>query len=83
MKIGRLLLPGLEIDIYGTSDDFCIISEATIRAISTLIGELGKKADRLRREHPSKLRKRVLLAIYTSLALQDLVKRAKRREFGY
>jgi len=51
MKIGRLLLLGLEIDIYGTSDDFCIIGEATVRAISTLIGELGKKVDRHWREH--------------------------------
>jgi len=78
MKIDRLALPGIEINIYGVSNDLCIIGEATVRASSTLIDKLKRKIDKLKKNYPEKLRKRTILVICTSLALPDLVERARK-----
>lgn len=78
MKISRLTLPNIEINIYGVSDDLCVIGEATIRASSTLIDKLKKKINKLKKDYPEKLRKRMILVIYASLALPDLVERDRK-----
>lgn len=71
-------LPEFEINLYGTTGDLCVIGECSVRATPRLLEELKRKYEFLRRARPNVLRPRVLLVIYASLALPELVEAARR-----
>ena len=78
IKLDRLQLPGLELNLYGATDDLCVIGECNVRAGPTLLEELKRKLETLRKRYPGLLRPKVILVIYASLALPELVEAAKR-----
>jgi len=73
IKVSSLILPDVELNIYGVSDDICIVGEATVRASLNLIDEVDENVERLRRSYPDKIRSKVIKVIYTSLAMPDLI----------
>ncbi|MEM2530414.1 MAG: hypothetical protein QXL32_04755, partial [Candidatus Bathyarchaeia archaeon] len=75
----RLEPPGLEIDLYGTSDGICLIGEAAVRAGAGLVEELDAKAELLARRHPELLRPNLIKAIYTIIATPEAIEEANRR----
>ena len=75
----RLILPGLEVNIYGATDDLCIVGEASTRAGARTVRSVDDKLDELRRRYPEHLRGRVLKVVYTMWATEDAVEEAKRR----
>ena len=77
MELGSLILPGLEINIYGATDDVCIIGEASVRAGKSVLERLIENVEKLRRRYPDKLRKNVIRVVYTSLPMPDLLERAR------
>ncbi|MEM2227004.1 MAG: hypothetical protein QW371_06890 [Candidatus Bathyarchaeia archaeon] len=79
MELTSLSLPGLEINIYGASDGICLIGEAAVRAGAGLADELLRKLERLRRDHPERLRGKAILAIYASLPMAELIEEARRK----
>jgi len=78
VEVTSLTLPELEVNIYGASDDLCVIGEARVRASSGMIDEIDKKIQVLKRLYPDKLRPKVLRVVYATLALPDLITRAER-----
>ena len=78
IKLDRLQLPGLELNLYGATDDLCVIGECSVRAGPTLLEELKRKLETLRKRYPGLLKPKVILVIYASLALPELVEAAKR-----
>jgi chromosome segregation ATPase len=78
VELTSLTLPEVEVNIYGASDDLCIIGEARVRASSSVLDEIDGKIRELRRLHPDRLRPRVLRVVYTTLAMPDLIARAER-----
>jgi DNA repair exonuclease SbcCD ATPase subunit len=78
VEVTSLILPELEVNIYGASDNLCIVGEARVRASSNVIDEIDGKIEALKRLHPDRLRPRVLRVVYATLALPDLVARAER-----
>jgi len=80
MEIGRLVLPELELDLYGVSDDVCIVGEASVRAGLRVLESLLEKIEKLKSMYPEKLRKLIIPVIYTSLPMPDLVERAKLKK---
>jgi chromosome segregation ATPase len=78
VEVTSLILPEVEVNIYGVSDDLCVIGEARVRASSNVIDEIDGKIEALKRLHPDRLRPRVLRVVYATLALPDLVARAER-----
>jgi len=78
IELKSLQLPEFEINLYGTTGDLCVIGECSVRATPRLLEELKRKYEFLRRARPDLLRPRVLLVIYASLALPELVEAAKR-----
>ncbi|MGC8962244.1 MAG: hypothetical protein ACP5K1_07400 [Candidatus Bathyarchaeia archaeon] len=74
-----LILPDPEVNIYGASDEVCVIGEATVRAGAGLAEELQRKLERLKRDHPERLRRKVILLIYASLPTFELIEEAKER----
>ncbi|MEM2487674.1 MAG: hypothetical protein QXR44_03675, partial [Thermoproteota archaeon] len=76
VTIESLTLPDLELNIYGVTEDVCILGEASVRAGPSLLDELLEKIDILRRNYPDKLRGKIIPIIYTSLPMPDLVEKA-------
>jgi len=79
LELTSLILPGLEINIYGASDDVCVIGEATVRAGPKLVDELIEKIEKLKTNYPNLLRKKVVLVIYTSLPMIELIEKSKEK----
>ena len=79
LELTSLILPGLEINIYGASDDVCVIGEATVRAGTKLVDELIEKIEKLKTNYPNLLRKKVILVIYTSLPMIELIEKSKEK----
>lgn len=79
MKITSLILPELELNVYGISNDICVIGEATVRAGAKLVDELLEKFEKLKTNYPNLLRKKVIFVIYVSLPLIELIEKAKEK----
>ncbi|MEM2823071.1 MAG: hypothetical protein QXF69_03155, partial [Thermofilaceae archaeon] len=77
VELTRLELPGFEINLYGASNDVCVIGEATVRLGKEGVEELVRKVKDLEVLYPNLLRPRRVLVIYTSLATSDAVKEAE------
>ncbi|MEM4676228.1 MAG: hypothetical protein QXM12_08070 [Nitrososphaerota archaeon] len=77
VELTRLELPGLEVNLYGVSNDVCVIGEATVRLGKKGVEELVRKVKDLEVLYPNLLRPRRVLAIYTSLATSDALKEAE------
>jgi len=75
LKLSSLVLPDLELSLYGASYDVCVVGEASVRAGAGLIDELLEKIDTLKRNHPDKLSGKVMPVIYTSLPMPELAER--------
>ncbi|MEM1549817.1 MAG: hypothetical protein QXO74_03755 [Candidatus Methanomethylicia archaeon] len=73
-----IILPDLEINIYGASDELCIIGEASVRASSSIIDEINRNIDKMRNLYPNMLRPKIIKVVYTSLAMPDLIERAEK-----
>ncbi len=80
IQVEPLTLKETEINLYGASNNICVIGEATVRAGSNLLDELEEKIKILQRKHPHLLKEKTILVIYTSLATPDLIKKAKEKK---
>ncbi|MEM2696001.1 MAG: hypothetical protein QXU09_03600 [Thermoproteota archaeon] len=78
VEIGSLILPEAEINIYGASNEICIIGEASVRAPANIIDKINSSLEKLRTLYPDKLRPKILKVVYTSLAMPDLIERAEK-----
>jgi len=63
LEISSLTLPDVELNLYGANEDTCLIGEATVRAGSKLADELLEKLEKLKKNHPEKLRRKLILII--------------------
>ena len=45
VDVNPLILPGMELNIYGVAGDMCIIGEASVRAAQNLIDEINHNED--------------------------------------
>ncbi|MEM2793776.1 MAG: hypothetical protein QW511_03880 [Candidatus Methanomethylicia archaeon] len=78
VEITSLTLPDIEVNIYGVSDNLCIVGEAKVRAGVKAINELKRKPKKLREKYPNLLRERIIPDIYTSLPMFELIEKARR-----
>ena len=79
VKLARLTLPELEINIYGVAGDLCVVGEASTRVGVGVLRSVDEKLTELRRRYPEYLRRRVLKVVYTMWATEDAVEEAKKR----
>jgi sugar diacid utilization regulator len=78
IKLERLELPDLELNLYGTNGNLCVIGEATVRLGLKEVEKLVKAVDKLIEERPDLLRPKKILALYTSLATEVALKEAEK-----
>jgi hypothetical protein len=80
MDLTPLFLPELELNIYGVSDDVCVVGEATVRAGRSVLNMLLDKIELLKAKYPEKLRKRLIPVIYVCLPMPELIEEAAKRK---
>jgi len=79
IKLDSLILPDVEINIYGVNDDLCIIGETSTRAGIRIIESLERKIKILERKYPEYLRKNTVKVLYTMWATNDTIMEAKNK----
>nr|WP_304330499.1 hypothetical protein [Candidatus Culexarchaeum yellowstonense] len=80
IKLGRIFVDDKEINIYGSSDDICVIGEATVRLGRRLVEELEEKIKFLREVKPELIKPKIIKVIYTDYATPEAIDLAK--EYG-
>lgn len=58
IKLGELILPDMQINIYGTSNNTCVIGEVETRAGVSLLNELKGNSNNLKKNIQNTLEKR-------------------------
>jgi hypothetical protein len=79
VKLDRLFIDTSEINVYGAVGDLCVVGEATVRLGRGLVEELLKRVELLRVKRPDLLRRRLLKAIYTDVAVPEALQLAKEK----
>jgi len=79
VELDRLFIDTSEINVYGAAGDLCVVGEATVRLGRGLVEELLKRVELLRVKRPDLLRRRLLKAIYTDVAVPEALQLAKER----
>jgi len=78
IEVSSLILPEMELNIYGATESMCIIGETSIRAAQNLVDEINHHVEKMRDLYPDKLKPKIIRIIYTSLAMPDLIERAEK-----
>jgi len=78
VELGRIFIDTREIDIYGVSDDLCVVGEATIRLGVGLVRELLDKVELLKQKRPDLLRRRLVKVIFADYVLPEAVELAEK-----
>ncbi|MGC9068833.1 MAG: hypothetical protein ACP5GU_08705 [Thermoprotei archaeon] len=80
IKLERLFVNKMEINIYGTNDDTCVLGETAVRLGPALVKELERKIKLLKKKRPDTLRPKLIKVIYTIIATPQAIQKAK--EYG-
>ena len=79
VELSILTLPDLEVNVYGASDDVCVVGETAVRLGRKKVEELEEKLRILRSRYPSFLRRRVIPVLYVMRATDEAIRRARDR----
>ena len=79
VELRQLMLPDLEVNLYGVKDDIFIIGEVVTRAGLAVVERVDKILERLIKNYPSYTRRKVLKVIYTLWITPESVEEARRR----
>jgi len=79
VDLTSLTLPDLELNIYGASNNICVVGEAAVRANVKLLNELLEKIEKLRRNYPWMVRDRLIPILYVALPTAELISEAKNK----
>jgi len=79
VRLGRLQLPHMEINIYGATAETCVVGEATVRLGVNLVEKLEGKVRDLQRLYPEYLRDKTVKVIYTLVATPQALELARKR----
>lgn len=77
IELSSIFIDSKEVNIYGATEDLCVIGEATVRLGVNLVYELLDKIELIRSKRPDLLRKRIIKVIYTDYAIPEAVEAAR------
>jgi DNA repair exonuclease SbcCD ATPase subunit len=79
IKLRSLILPDMEINVYGVSGDLCVVGEATVRGGAEVLRRLLRNIKRLKERYPERLRDKIIPVIYVCQPMPELVERAEKQ----
>jgi len=77
IELSSIFIDSKEVNIYGATEDLCVIGEATVRLGVNLVYELLDEIELIRSKRPDLLRKRIIKVIYTDYAVPEAVEAAR------
>jgi len=80
IKLGALIRPYVELDIYGSDDNLTVIGETKTRLAPRHVRELERKIDMVKRNEPELLKGKTIKTIYAMWAHPEAVEECKARE---
>ncbi|MEM0223228.1 MAG: hypothetical protein QXJ99_02380 [Thermofilum sp.] len=80
VELDRTFVEGREVNIYGATNELCVIGEATVRLGTKLISELKEKVELIKARRPDLLRPKVVKVIYADYATPDALDYAKKEK---
>lgn len=80
IKLDTLILPDIEVNIYGVGDDICVIGEVATRAGTRIIEEIDEKVKQLSIRYPEHMRKKIVKVLYTMWITREAVEEARNRK---
>jgi hypothetical protein len=69
----------MEIDIYATDTNLCLIGEAKTRVGVNVVEEVDKDIEKLCRRYPNYLKDKIIKVVYGMQVLPDAVDEARKR----
>jgi hypothetical protein len=78
-NISSLMLKGIEIDIYATDTNICLIGEASTRVGVKVVEKVDKDIEKLCKKYLNYLKDKVIKVIYGMQVLPDAVDEARKR----
>ena len=79
IKLGALIRPYVELDIYGSDGNLTVIGETKTRLAPRHVRELERKLDLVKRNEPELLRGKTIKTIYAMWAHPEAVEECKAR----
>jgi hypothetical protein len=77
IRLEPLIKPKIEINLYGASDDICVVGEVSTRTGVRIVNSLNEKILELTEKYPEYLRPRLLKTIYTLWATDEAIEKAR------
>ncbi|MEM1965876.1 MAG: hypothetical protein QXH12_07155 [Candidatus Caldarchaeum sp.] len=77
VKLERVFIDSREINIYGCSEDVCVVGEAAVRLGARLVDELLNKVAMLKTIRPDLLRPRLIKVIYADYVTPEALDHAR------
>lgn len=77
VELKRTFVDSIEVNIYGASDEICVIGEATVRLGTRLVEELEEKIDTMKRMRPEMVKPKMIKVVYTDYAVPSALQLAK------
>jgi hypothetical protein len=76
ISLDRIFINDREVNIYGASDEVCVIGEATVRLGTGLVEDLERLIDKIRKEKPELLRPKLIKVIYADYSVPKAIELA-------
>lgn len=77
IALSSIVVDDKEINVYGVSDDLCVVGEATVRLGDELVKELERKVEYIAKARPDLLRSRMIKVIYADYATPSALRLAE------
>jgi len=77
LRLSSLVLPDMEINVYGANENLCLVGEVSTRAGVRIVEKLNEDIAKLSGKYPQYLRKKTIKVVYTMQATPDAVKEAE------
>ncbi len=79
LRMSRLELQDIEVDIYGKGSGYCIVGKAKAKVTPQVIEEVDKDIERLCSKYPSYIRGKMIKVVYSIYVTPEAVEEARRR----
>ncbi|MFN3622372.1 MAG: hypothetical protein ACK4TI_05725 [Nitrososphaerales archaeon] len=79
IPLDRVWVDEKEVNVYGASDELCVVGEATVRLGVKLIDELEDKIDLMRSKRPDLLKPKLIKVVYADYAVPSALEYAKAK----
>ncbi len=79
IRLERMFVDSREVNVYGASDDLCVVGEAAVRLGTGVVDELLDKIAFMGARRPELLRPKIIKVIFTDYATPDALEYAKEK----